>query len=576
MSVLLRDEGHEQDQDPLPEDVPSGPPVVALFDGLPLQAHRRLQGRLVVEDPDTFEDGYPAENRRHGTAMASLIVHGDLAKEESPLSRPLYVRPILRPDSRNWKSHGEVVPEGMLVVDLIHRAVRRLFEGDGNEAPVAPHVAIVNLSIGIPDRPFAHSMSPLARLLDWLSWRYKVLFVVSAGNYSGKIELSTSHTAGPSSLDDTEEELIRAVAADARHRRLLSPAEAVNALTVASIHDDASTGLLPPGWEDPYRRGLPSPFNAQGMGYRRGIKPDVLAPGGRVVTRRPLSGGPVLEIYDGGPLPPGQRVASPGTDSGDIGAMRHLQGTSNATALVARACGMLYDVLDELRMEPRGETIEDVPQAVWLKALVTHGSEWGEAGRLLTRVLKKKANSRQFREYITRLLGYGTIDILRVRECTSKRVTALGGGKLRQDESHVLHFPLPPSLAGERGFRRLAITLAWLSPVNQRHQAWRRAALSFDPPRNLLQVDRQQADWRAVRRGTLQHEILEGRKAGAFVEGEDLKIRVSCRADAGALEEEVPYALVVTLEIAKEIGVDIYDEIRAALHAIHVRPDVAS
>ena len=37
---------------------PVGLPVVALLDGLPLQAHRRLQGRLIVDDPDGFELDY--------------------------------------------------------------------------------------------------------------------------------------------------------------------------------------------------------------------------------------------------------------------------------------------------------------------------------------------------------------------------------------------------------------------------------------------------------------------------------------------------------------------------------------
>lgn len=577
MSTSLADELQDQDQEALPEEPPAGSPVVALFDGLPLQAHRRLSGRLVVDDPDDFETDSPAVTRRHGTAMASLILHGDLAAGERPLQRRLYVRPILRPDPRDWRNHTEAVPEGTLVVDLVHRAVRRLFEGDGGEAPAAPHVSIVNLSIGIRDRPFDQALSPLARLLDWLAWRYKVLFVVSAGNYDGEIALPPAHQPGLPLLGGTQQEqVIRSVAADTRNRRLLSPAEAVNALTVASIHEDASTEPPPPGRSDPYTvAGLPSPINAQGMGYRRGIKPDMLAAGGRIVVRRALAAGTTLEIYYG-TRPPGQLAASPGANPGDRGAVRHSRGTSNATALVSRACGLLYDVIDELRQEPGGEIVDSFPRAVWLKALVAHGAEWGEAGSILTRILKHQNNSRQFKEYVTRLLGYGAIDVNRVQECTARRVTALGGGALGEDESHIHRFPLPPSLSGQHGHRRLTITLAWLSPVNQRHQAWRRADLWFDPPQDPLRVRRQQADWRAVRRGTLQHEIREGERADVFVEGENLEIRVSCRAGAGALEDEVPYALAITLEVAEELGVDIYDEVRAAIHAIQVRPGAAT
>ena len=49
-----------------------------------------------------------------------------------------------------------------------------------------------------------------------------------------------------------------------------------------------------------------------------------------------------------------------------------------------------------------------------------------------------------------------------------------------------------------------------------------------------------------------------------FVDGASLEVRVNCRADAGVLEEEVPYALVSTIEVTSDLWVaDIYDEVRA-------------
>ena len=271
--------------------------------------------------------------------MASLILHGDLAAGEAALSRPLYVRPILQPDPRDWRPpRQESVPEDTLVVDLLHRAVRRLFEGEGDEPPVAPDVAVINLSIGIRDRLFDGSLSPLARLLDWLAWRYQVLFVVSAGNHPHRIELSVPRGAlSTLAPEELQNHVVRAVAVDARHRRLLSPAEGVNALTVGAAYDDASTGEPPPRWVHPYvSASLPSPINAQGMGYRRAIKPDVLAPGGRAVVQEYLGSTThaVLDIYNH-TLPPGQTVAAPGPTPGDRNAMWCTRGTSNATALVS-------------------------------------------------------------------------------------------------------------------------------------------------------------------------------------------------------------------------------------------------
>jgi hypothetical protein len=552
-----------------------GEPVVALLDGLPLQNHRRLAGHLIIDDPDNFEADYPATDRRHGTAMASLILHGDLGAGEPALNRMLYVRPILRPDLKDWRQQRqETVPENTLVVDLIHRAVRRIFEGDERELPVAPQICVVNLSIGLRDRLFDRAMSPLGRLLDWLAWKYQVLFIVSAGNHVHRIGCNLARNdAAKLTARDLQPHIIRAVAADARHRRLLSPAEAVNALTIGAVHQDASSSSRIPRAIHPFADyGLPSPINAQGMGYRRAIKPEILLPGGRVVLLENLEpdANAQFDVCTQS-RKPGQCVAAPGPTPGDLSYAWYTRGTSNAAALSSRAATNLYDVLKELRDGPGGEMIEVVPYAIWLKALLTHAASWGPAGAVLDQTLRTPENSRQFKEYVTRLLGYGVSDPRLVSECTEYRVTALGGGLLQKDHVHTQRFPLPPSLSGKHCWRRLTITLAWLTPVNVWHQAWRRADLRFTPPTNTLQVARKEADWRAVQRGTLQHEVLEGEKAAAFVDDDNLEIEVSCRADAGILEEAVPYALATTVEVAEEIGVDIYDEVRVRVHAARVR-----
>ena len=386
--IVLEDERTTDAQAIQPQVTPLGEPVVALFDGLPLQSHRRLSDRLVVDDPDGFEADYQASERRHGTAMASLIIHGDIDTNEPPINRRLYVRPILRPDQRDWRQpRQETAPEDTLVVDLIHRAVRRLFEGDGEAPAVARQVCVINLSIGIRDRLFESTMSPLARLLDWLSWKYQVLFVVSAGNHTRPIVCDVPRTQiSTISPRDLQAQVIRAIATDARHRRLLSPAEAVNALTVGAIHSDVSSGQAVPRAILPYcDDDLPSIINAQGMGYRRAIKPEILLPGGRTVLFESLQQSPnaTFDIYTQS-RQPGQRVAAPGPTPGDLSYTWYGRGTSNAAALASRTATRLYDVLDELRQGAGGDIVETVPYAVWLKALLVHGANWGTAGDVLT------------------------------------------------------------------------------------------------------------------------------------------------------------------------------------------------
>lgn len=542
-----------------------GDPIVALFDGLPLQNHVRLAGRLFIDDPDGYGNDYPVHERSHGTAMASLILHGDLNSGELPLNRKLYVRPILRPDKAAWfDTRPETCSDQVLLLDLVHRSVRRLFETEGAEKPAAPTVCVINLSIGIRDRPFDGGLTPLARLLDWLAWKYSVLFLVSAGNHVHEIEIPASAAAiAAMPPDDLQFHVLRSVAADARNRRLLSPAEAVNVLTIGATHTDSSTEAHPPGSVAALTAGLPSVINAQGMGYRRTIKPELLFPGGRVSLR--------VGVHDVAPTllevvtqkrPPGQRVAAPGYQQGDINYTLHTHGTSSATALASRSAHEIYDVVESLKSEQGGERIDDVPRAVWIKALLAHSATWGAAGDTLTAALRNKGNGRQFKEYLTRLVGYGVADPSRIRECTAKRATILGCGRLTVDQAHVHRLPLPPSLSGRTEWRRLIITLASLTPIHPGHRSWRRADVWFTPSHQILRVNREEADYHAVQRGTLQHEVLEGKHAAVYVDGDELEILVSCRADAGSLDDSVPYALAVTVEVGEESNIDIYNEIR--------------
>jgi hypothetical protein len=44
--------------------------VCALMDGLPMENHPQLLGRLLVDDPDGWASTYPVIDRKHGTGIA--------------------------------------------------------------------------------------------------------------------------------------------------------------------------------------------------------------------------------------------------------------------------------------------------------------------------------------------------------------------------------------------------------------------------------------------------------------------------------------------------------------------------
>jgi len=547
--------------------LPTGDPVVALFDGVPLANHRLLAGRLVVDDPDSWEADYAASERVHGSSMASLIVHGDLNQPQPPLSRPVYVRPIMKP--LNWfdTPRPEGIPENCLAVDLIHRAVKRLFEGDQGEGPAAPQIKVINLSIGDRARQFTQSMSPIARLLDWLSVKYDVLFVVSAGNHPTTISLGVSREEFDSfQAGEFEAATIKALYRDARHRKLLSPAETINGISVGAVHLDEAQVAYQGNRIDPFGRPLPSPVSAFGSGYRRAIKPDVIFYGGRQWYRLPLQPTNPVTIEPAiFRTTPGNKVASPGSLAGELNATSYSCGTSNATALISRAAGICYDSLQQIFNEQAAEVDPSNYEVPLLKAMLVHGCSWGDVGSRISEVLRTPENGRQLSGLISRWIGYGIPVVDRVLDCTEQRATVLGFGQLSDGEAHVFSLPLPPSLGSRPEWRRLTVTLAWLSPISASTQKYRTASLWFEMSNNGLAPTRSDADWRAVRRGTVQHEVFEGQRAEPFIDGEVIEIKVNCREDAGKIQTPVAYGLAVSLEVAEGVDIAVYNEIRTRI-----------
>lgn len=533
-------------------------PRTALLDGLPLSNHTTLAGRLVVDDPDDVAARYTSAQQRHGTAMASLICHGDLSAPGPPLSTRLYVRPVMEPHPGGT---SETFARDQLIVDLLHRCFHRMFEGDGSAPPSAPSVRIVNISLGDPARVFVRRMSPLATLLDWLAHRYNLLIVVSAGNHPRPPVVSADALGDE---DAVRAEMLRARHAASRHRRLLSPAEAVNAVTVGALHDDGST---PPASDlvvDAVGRGMPAVYSASGSGHRRSVKPEVLLPGGRQVFERPLPGtrgDTELRPARAAVLGPGLLVAAPGTFGADRTAFDC--GTSHATALATRAAHQILDVLAAGAGGGSSEVRLPDPQyhPVLGKALLVHAAAWGDLAPLLL------ADLGLTRRELAPVLGYGRVDPDRVALAARHRAVLVGASSIRDGQRQRFALPLPSALASTTEWRRVTVTLAWLSPVNPRSQLHRMAKLSVAPPTGELGIQRREVDHHAVGRGTVQHEVLDGTQARAFLAGDTMALDVDCRISPGWTDSPIRFGLVVSIEMAATVQADVHAQVRDALRA---------
>jgi len=546
---------------PFDDTLPTGLPRVALLDGVPMANHDALAHRVIIDDPDDRASRYALAQRNHGSAMSSLIAHGDLSAPGESLRKPLYVRPIFEPHPHYART--EVVPPDELLVDLVHRAFHRVLEGDGDSDPVAPSVRVFCLAVGDPARAFIRRLSPLARLLDWLDGTYNIVIVVSGGNVDGR---PTIDLEAESDRDQRHSAAMKSLHERARHRRLLAPAEAINALTIGAIHADQVEIDLPDTVLDVVPPGLPASYSPVGFGYRRSVKPDVLLPGGRQVfgAPPPSETGPIeLSVLNSPTVGPGLAAAAPG-ESGETDAISYSCGTSNATALAARTLSQIFDLLEEL-LHDEGDFPFPDPQyhPVLAKALLVHAAGWHDELPRLGGLLG--LSGQQIRRELTRALGYGVVQTHRAISAASHRVLLLGAGSIGKDKRHTFQFPLPDALSSSTEWRRLTITLGWLSPVNVHSQKYRMARLRFSASGDDLAVSPAEADSNAVLKGTVQHQVLEGAAATGYSNGSALSIDVDCRVDAGTSLPPVRYGLAASLEVGPAVRSDIHADVRTRL-----------
>lgn len=120
-------------------------------------------------------------------------------------------------------------------------------------------IKVYNLSLGAPVPIKDFVVSDVSKLLDFLSKKYKVLFVISAGNIGDLLGVfPADHFASPLS-------------------RIGCPAESLLGLTVGSIAKHTNPNALS-------ELNFVSAFSRKGPGVDLGIKPEVVAHGGNIIN----------------------------------------------------------------------------------------------------------------------------------------------------------------------------------------------------------------------------------------------------------------------------------------------------
>ncbi|HRD44855.1 MAG TPA: S8 family serine peptidase [Caulobacter sp.] len=550
-----------------------GAPILALLDGVPVAAHRLLAAHLVVDDQLGLEANSPVADRVHGTAMASLIVHGDRNRGESPLPRQIHVVPVL--------GARDGFPADRLIVDVIYSAVIAMVEGP---AATAPQVLIVNLSLGNSRRPFHGQLSAWSRLLDRLAHRYGLLFVVSAGNCREAFAIpafANNNLYEDAAPGHRATETLRALGSIVGDRRLFSPAETVNGLTVGAYNDDAVSAadrLTARVNVDPWgERQMANPSSALGPGFALSVKPDVLLPGSKERLRL-VRTHDHIEVGPAGPArSAGLKVAAPPRD-GRENQDGYTNGTSAAAALASRTAHRIHDAL-EAAYGPPFTDLPKVQRAALLKALTVHPARWPAETAALIRGTIGPADGRlhvQQKDNIRRFLGFGMVDPEDAVACAEDRATFWATGLLQPNKIAVIDVPVPLAMAGQARAHAVFATLAWFTPTSPGRRSYRSVRLKLLEPTELgalaVKAHGNQPDGNQTNRGTLFARCWQGDKAPAIRPDMTFALTVQRDPDQGAqIDDAISFGLAVTVTMPGIV--EVYEQVRQRL-AIPMRQPV--
>lgn len=539
-----------------------GEPILALIDGVPIAGHPLLGPHLTIDDQFGMEPITPVDHRRHGSAMASILVHGDRGRPGIPLPRKIHVVPVLGPNDE--------FPADRLVVDIIYSAIVNM--KSGAEA-TGRGIVIVNVSLGNDKRPFHGQLSAWARLLDRLAYQFGILFVVSAGNcrtpftipsYQASVEFEAAEA------DARSTETLKAVAAIMGERRMLSPAETINGITVGALNDDSVSAAGRAGRVFPYDSfDMANPSSGLGPGFALSVKPDILMAGGRerlqMIESNPLRMRPAFPSRFGG-----VKVAAP-PSNGVENAESFTLGTSPAAALASRTCHQIHDAL-EAEYGEEFLRLSTLYRAVLLKALLVHPARWPSTTANWIKTTVGPADARQFvrqRDNIRRFLGFGVVNADDAVACAADRATFWATGALEGDKVATVDIPVPVTMGGKAQPHSLSATLAWFSPTSPGRRSYRSTRLKILEPAELgaLRVTplSTQPDTNQTNRGTVFNRCWFGDKAPIIGENHTIQLSVQRDPDRGGvvIDDSIPFGLAVT--IAMPGVIEIYDQVRQRL-----------
>jgi subtilisin family serine protease len=416
----------------LPEGIPSPSPqaarVCVLDSGI--TTNHPLLAPAIAESVNFIggEDG--GDLNGHGTGVAGIVLYGDL---EACNTTNFWKPELLIFNGKILDDNAEF-NEASIEKTLVDAVTYFVEEHQCRN---------FNLSIGNANAPYdSRHIRGIAYVLDKLARDLNILFVVSAGNFSG----STDPKVPTNSWRDEYPEYLLSDASV-----IIDPAPALNVLTVGSLARHNATfdaqrypeiGQLAPASEN-----QPSPFTRHGPSIKGAIKPELVAVGGNLAVAM-RAGDEHRAVMRGlGVLTCNNKFIGSTLFS-------EISGTSFAAPYITHLAGRV---------------LNDYPSASanLLRALlVNHANMLSEIENSFPEEMKEVYKSETDREATRDVAGYGVIDEGELFRSSQNAVVLMAEEKIENNSHHFFELPLPVEfLRTQRAAREIRVTLAYCPAV---------------------------------------------------------------------------------------------------------------
>ncbi|HIE8535554.1 TPA: S8 family peptidase [Klebsiella variicola subsp. variicola] len=440
----------DRDINLIPERIPSpslNAAKICILDSGINTAHPLLRS-AIAESASFVVDEDEFDHCGHGTAVAGIALYGDV--EACDASN--FWQPSL------WLYNGKVLNSiGEFDKSTIETTLNQAVEYFVNLG-----CRVFNLSLGNTNAPYdGKHIRGIAYLLDVLARRHNILFVVSAGNFSG------------SSDPDVPQESWRAeYPSYLIHNSsvIIDPAPALNVLTIGSYarhnatfdaqrRPDEISHLSPAG------EFQPSPFTRHGPSVKGAFKPEVVAHGGNFAA--PMR-------HDGGQWRAHARglgVLSCHHQFQGNTLFSEQSGTSFSAPYISHLAGRLLNEYPDMSANMlRAMLVNHAELTTQMES--TFSVEVGDA--------YKAEPATRHRSVIRDIVGYGMIEEDSLYRSSEEVVVMMCEEQIENDKHQFFELPLPASfLRTQRAVRELHITLAFSPAVRTTRLDYVATQISF-------------------------------------------------------------------------------------------------